>query len=267
LFKFANFDKFNIASNEFNKKIIELMEKRNGLLAPSIILGLVLIICTLILAGTWRKNYSAQETITVTGSASKDIISDLGVFKATLTANAPTQEAAYRKLENEKPILSLYLKSNGISSDSIEWNTINSYPIYEISPSGHQTSNVRDYVYNQMLQFQLKDVYKIKKISVDAASLVEKDVEINVEQPEYHYTKISGLKIEMQAEAAKDAMIRAEKIAKATGRSLGPMRSARMGVIQITPELSNQVSNYGIDDITSINKEITTVVGASFEIE
>lgn len=243
------------------------MENRNGLLVPAIIFGIVLIICTLILAGTWRKNYSAQETITVTGSATKEIISDLGVFKANLKAEAPTQEASYRKLESEKPVLFSYLKNNGVSTDSIEWMTINSYPIYEISPNGHQTSNVRAYIYNQQFQFQLKDVYKIKKLSVDAASLIEKGVDINVEQPEYHYTELSGLKITMQAEAAKDAMVRAKEIAKATGRSLGPMRNARMGVIQITPTLSNQVSDYGMNDITSINKEITAVVGASFEIE
>jgi len=88
-----------------------------------------------------------------------------------------------------------------------------------------------------------------------------------VEQPEYHYTKLAELKIDIQADAAKDAMVRDDKIAKATGRSLGPMRDARMGVIQITPKLSNQVSDYGINDLSSIEKEITEVVNASFEIE
>ena len=45
------------------------------------------------------------------------------------------------------------------------------------------------------------------------------------------------------------------------------MRSARMGVIQITPRLSNQISDYGVNDLSSIEKEITAVVNASFEIE
>ena len=85
--------------------------------------------------------------------------------------------------------------------------------------------------------------------------------------PEYHYTNLADLKIRIQAAAAKDAMIRAEKIAEATGRKLGPMRDARMGVLQITPKYSNQVSNYGINDITSIDKVITAVVSASFQIE
>ena len=85
--------------------------------------------------------------------------------------------------------------------------------------------------------------------------------------PEYHYSKIADLKIDVQAAAAKDAMVRANKIAEATGRSLGTMTEARMGVLQITPRLSNQVSDYGINDLSSIEKEITAVVNASFLIK
>ena len=48
-------------------------------------------------------------------------------------------------------------------------------------------------------------------------------------QPEYHYTKMAELKIEIQAAAAKDAMIRAQKIAEATDRDLGPMRECKNG--------------------------------------
>ena len=108
---------------------------------------------------------------------------------------------------------------------------------------------------------------KFKELSLDITSLIEKGVSFNVEQPEYHYTKMADLKIEIQAAAAKDAMIRAQKIAEATDRDLGPMRSARMGVLQITPKFSNAISDYGINDLSSIEKEIIGVVNASFEIE
>ena len=75
------------------------------------------------------------------------------------------------------------------------------------------------------------------------------------------------MKIQIQAEAAKDAMIRGEKVAEATNRKLGTLTNARMGVLQITPENSNQTSDYGINDASSIRKEITAVVNANFEIE
>jgi hypothetical protein len=40
-----------------------------------------------------------------------------------------------------------------------------------------------------------------------------------------------------------------------------------MGVLQITPKFSNMISDYGINDLSSIEKEITAVVNASFEIK
>ena len=110
------------------------------------------------------------------------------------------------------------------------------------------------------------DVKKIKEIFFDIPSVVESGVNFQIEMPEFHYTKIADLKVEIQAEAARDAMTRAQKIAEATGQEIGTLRDARMGVIQITPRLSNQVTDYGINDLSSIDKEITAVVNASFVI-
>ena len=243
------------------------MNNKDHLLLSAVALSSALIISVIILAVTWRSNYASNQTINVTGSAKKDITSDLGVLRGTITAQATTAEEAYRQLEKMKPVLVSYLSSKGFPENKIEFYTINSYPVYEIGANGYQTGVVRAYNYNQRIEIQSTDVNKIKEISLDIPSVIEKGVNFNVEQPEYHYTKLAELKIDIQADAAKDAMIRAEKIAKATGRSLGPMRDARMGVIQITPRLSNQVSDYGINDLSSIEKQITAVVNASFEIE
>ena len=160
-----------------------------------------------------------------------------------------------------------YLERKGFPKDKIEFNTISSYAVYEMSDQGYQTGRINGYVYSQRIEIQSTDVNKIKELSLDITSLIERGVSFNVEQPEYHYTKIADLKIEIQAAAAKDAMIRAQKIAEATDRDLGPMRSARMGVLQITPKFSNAISDYGINDLSSIGKEIIGVVNASFEIE
>lgn len=40
-----------------------------------------------------------------------------------------------------------------------------------------------------------------------------------------------------------------------------------MGVFQITPLYSTEVSDYGINDTTSIDKEITAVVNCEFIIK
>ena len=243
------------------------METRNNNLVPFLILGISLILSIVLIVTTWKSNYSSNQTITVTGSAKKDITSDFGILRGSISVEAPTAEIAYQELKRQKPILVSYLVSNGFPEKEIELFTMNSYPIYELNASGYQTNKVRAYNYNQRIEIKSTDVNKIKNISLEIPSLIEKGVSFSVEQPEYHYTKIADVKIEIQAEAAKDAMNRASRIALSTGRELGPMRSARMGVIQITPRLSNQISDYGVNDLGSIEKEITAVVTASFEIE
>ncbi len=243
------------------------METKNTFIIPASIISISLLIAVIIFVSVWKSNQSANQTITVTGSAKQEIISDLGILRGSISVQQVSAEAAYRELQRQKPALLSYLASKGFSGDKIEFFTINSYPVFELNANGYQTNIVRGYVYNQRMEIRSTDVNKIKEVSLDIPSLIEKGVSFAVELPEYHYTKMADLKVEVQAAAAKDAMIRAQKIAEATGRDLGPVRSARMGVLQITPKFSNQISDYGINDLSSIEKEITAVVNASFEIE
>jgi hypothetical protein len=243
------------------------MENKNNLFLPAAILGISFIIGVVFFTNAWKSNQSANQTISVTGSAKKEIVSDLGFLRGTISVQSSTSESAFAELNRQKPILISYLERKGFPKDKIEFNTINSYPVYEMGEQGYQTGRVIGYIYSQRIEIQSTDVNKIKELSLDITSLIEKGVSFNVEQPEYHYTKMADLKIEIQAAAARDAMIRAQKIAEATDRDLGPMRSARMGVLQITPKFSNAISDYGINDLSSIEKEIIGVVNASFEIE
>lgn len=239
----------------------------NKYIVPSLIISIFFILATLIISETWRNHTRTNQTITVTGSAKKLIISDLGILKITLTSSGYTQQDAYKNLARQIPILKEFLFQNGINPDSIDEKNPSGYPVYEISPAGYQTNKILNYIYTQNFDVYSKDVEKIKKLSMELSQLLEKGLNFQQIQPEYHYTKIGDLKIEIQAEAAKDAMERAKRIAESTGSRLGNLRSARMGVLQITPKFSNMISDYGINDLSSIEKEITAVVNASFEIK
>lgn len=237
----------------------------NRFFIPSLILAAAFLISTLVISGTWRRVKSDQ-TINVTGSAKKVMVSDLGFLRGSISAEAATASLAYRALETQKPILLEYLRSKGFPADKIELQTINNYPNYSFNQNGQQTG-IRSYSASQMFSIQSSDVNLIKAVSLEISSLVERGVSLQINPPEYHYTKIGDIKIEIQAEAAKDAMVRGQRIAQSTGRELGTLKSARMGVLQITPENSNMTSDYGINDVSSIRKEITAVVSANFAIQ
>lgn len=239
----------------------------NKYIVPSLIISIFFILSTLIMSETWRNHTRTNQTITVTGSAKKLIISDLGILKITLTSTGYNQQDAYKTLIRQIPVLKEFLIQNGISPDSIDEKSPTSYPVYEVSQAGYQTSKILYFVYSQNFDVFSKDVEKIKKLSIELNQLLDKGLNFQQIQAEYHYTKLGEIKIEIQAEAAKDAMERAKRIAESTGTKLGNLRSARMGVLQITPKFSNLISDYGINDLSSIEKEITAVVNASFEIK
>ena len=67
--------------------------------------------------------------------------------------------------------------------------------------------------------------------------------------------------------ASQDAKNRAEQIAKSTGNKIGEIRSSKTGVMQINAKNNTEVSDYGVNDQSSIEKTITSVVNVSFSIE
>jgi hypothetical protein len=75
------------------------------------------------------------------------------------------------------------------------------------------------------------------------------------------------LKIDMLAEATKDATLRATQIVENANGKLGKLVEARMGVMQINPKGVTSVSDTGNNDTTSLEKEILAVVTVSFELK
>ena len=63
------------------------------------------------------------------------------------------------------------------------------------------------------------------------------------------------------------AHMRAEQIASQGGRKIKSLKTAKMGVFQITPRNSNDTSPEGISDTGSKNKTIRAVVSAQFTLD
>ena len=121
------------------------MENKNSLFLPAAILGISFIIGVVFFTNAWKSSQSANQTISVTGSAKKEIVSDLGFLRGTISVQSSTSESAFAELNRQKPILISYLERKGFPKDKIEFNTINSYPVYEMSEQGYQTGRVIGY--------------------------------------------------------------------------------------------------------------------------
>ena len=237
----------------------------NGVVAGILALGLVL--SAAIVTGGLVRIKAQDATITVTGSAKKPITSDLIVWSGYFSATSYSTSEAYTQLKANQSKVKSYFLAQGVPEEEMIFSSINTSPIYEILPSGNYSNFVSAYQLGQSVTIRSQDVDKITQLSRQATDLINEGVDFSSDPPQYIYTQIAELKVEMLAEATKDARVRAEQIAASAGSRVGALRYAKMGVIQITPLYSSEISDYGINDTSSLEKDITAVVSCQFAIK
>jgi hypothetical protein len=242
-------------------------EKKRTYIYVSMILSIGLVLTAIIIATTWRYVSRSNVTVSVTGSASKDLKSDYAIWNASYSNESASLQDAYSKLKATDEKVKNYLLSKGFTQDQIVLSAINTTTLYVNNEQGYPTNQITGYQLSKNITIESKDVDKIDKISREATELINEGVEINSPTPQFLYTKIGELKIEMIGLAAQDAKVRAEQIANSTNNSIGEVRSSKMGVIQINAKNSTEVSDYGMNNTNSIDKTITVVVNMSFSIK
>jgi hypothetical protein len=242
-------------------------EKNNYWSNAGVALAIGLVLSSIILGWSYTKNKKGDEAIAVTGSARKRIKSDLVVWSAGVSSEAPQLAEAYRQTTESIPRVKQYLISKGVAENQITISSISTTTLKKRDEDGSETSEITGYLLRQQVEVRSNDVDKIAQIAREATELINQGILLESNSPQYSYTQLGGLKIEMLGEAAKDAKVRAEKIAASTGNSIGTVRSARMGVMQITAADSTEVSDAGISDTSSIDKDVTAVVNISFAVD
>ena len=245
----------------------ELKSRITANIVIAVIVAAAIIAASFILVGGVKAFKEGGNRLIVTGSAKKEITSDLIVWTANFSASSPDLREAYTALESEKQAVYDYLVKNGVDKGEIYFSSINTYAVNTILPNGMYSQEIDHYELNQTVTVSSHEVDKITEISRNITELINEGVYLTSNPPQYMYTKIADLKVEMLAEATKDATKRAEMIAENAGSKLGKLRYADMGVFQITPRYSNEVSDYGINDTYSLEKEITAIVHCQFDIE
>lgn len=244
-----------------------MYETRSGTFMGAVVLAVGLVVATTIGGWFFVKGKRGDQTITVTGSARKRITSDLVIWRSAISYQAPTLSEAYRSLAEAVPRVKAYMVSKGIAENQITVSSISSQTLHGRNSDGSETSDITGYSLRQELSVRSTEVEKIGQIAREATELINQGILLESMAPEYLYTKLGDLKIEMLAEAAKDAKRRAEQIAQSTDSSIGTVRTARMGVLQITAADSTDVSDSGMNDTSSLEKDITAVVNIGFGVD
>ena len=231
-----------------------------GLLA-GLFLAAGLVFSAMLGTSAWVKIKNSQ-FITVKGSVQKGVESDLAIWSGSFLVEAETLSAAQHKIQANRALVAKFLEAAGITNFVFAPVNIEELKAMQKSADGWTTQRVTGYRLTQGVSVESADVDRLDKL--DATPLVDQDVVFTVAPPQFIYTKAGEAKIEMLAEATKDARARAEQIATQGGRAIARLHDADQGIFQITPLHSVATSWQGESDVSSRRKTITAVVTATF---
>ncbi len=203
-----------------------------------------------------------EQSIRVVGQGVKTVTSDL--IKWNITINRDTNVASKSEgpswIQEDLNKIKKYLASNGIEEKDILVDPVSSYANYG-------NNGVTGYSFSQRIEVKSGDIEKIEKLALDNKALAKQDIYLQYSDLEYFVSNLAELKAEMLALATVDAKARAEEIAKSSGNKICGLLSAKTGVFQIRKPLSMDISDYGIYNTSSKEKEIAVTVNATFKIK
>jgi len=226
-----------------------------------------LIIVALIIGMSFKNALGHLNRIDVTGGVTQDFTSDIIVAEATFKTKNIELKDAYKKLENDRKLISDYLDDNNVPMDDVVFSSINIQKKYEYKwdDDGTKYEEFSGYLLKQSIKIESNQVLKIEGLSRDITTLIDQGIEIQSKAPYYFYSKLADLKINMIAAATKDASERAMQIANSANSSLGDLIQAKMGVFQITAKNSTEGYSWGgTHNKTSKHKTATVTMRLSY---
>jgi hypothetical protein len=245
------------------------MPRTRVLAVPELFLGLL----SLAIAAVWIGHIFAStihdakhtaDTITITGSARKPIAADLVKWSLSVEGTASTPTDAARRSRQASVALVGFLRSSGIRADAISPEVVQSNTIVT-RVNKHLTRTVYDV--SQGFVVSTGAIDTVQAASIRLGSLLERGIQVSAQPLAFISTDLEQAKLEALAAATAEARKRAEILVGGLGGKLGRMRASSLGVYQITPRNSTDVSDYGINDTSSRLKDVTAVVSATFAVK
>lgn len=233
---------------------------KNNVLQHSII-ATAIILSVIIASYAFVNRNSDKNTISVTGLSERNFESDLIVWKSQFTTKNMSLTAAYSEIKMNNQIITNFLIEKGIKKEEMTFSAVEIAKeyVYTNGPGGTSYSTFDGYRLNQTVSISSGDVEKIEKLSREITELINKGIEITSMAPQYYYTKLANLKLEMLAEATKDGLQRAKTIAENGDASLGNLVSSTQGVFQIVGLNSSEDYSWGGAFNTSSKKKTASV--------
>ncbi len=210
---------------------------------------------------------SASRDICVKGFARLRIASDVGVWDVEVLGEAPTLREAYAILDAGQYAVRQFLGEKGFVPSEIATSAIQTREVHGRDKEGHELHAIEAYSLRRTVTVTTPQVDKVLGAAGEITALIGDGVRLSSQRPAFYYSKLADLKISLLGEASRDARARAQEIVSNSGGQVGPVRDARMGVLQVVRPNSTDMSAEGIYDTSTIEKDATAVVTVTYALE
>ena len=242
---------------------------------PELLLGLVAVSIAAVLTGivvstAIRDVKRQRDTIVVTGSAKHPISANLGTWRLSVAAQARTSAAAVRQLRRDVAGVDAFLAGGDLGPGSVRKPPIQIEQITVTVPTGLAKPRFRQvpaWRLTQRFEVETGRIDELEQLASTVDELLLQGADVSSSNVRYLSTRLTEARFAALRKATADAHRRAETIADGLEGHLGAVKSVDLGVFQITPRNSTDVSDYGINDTTSRQKDVTAVVRVTFRVE
>lgn len=239
---------------------------RRGL--PELLLGLIavavgVVVTGIVVANAMRDIKRARDTIRVTGSAREPISADLARWNIAVSATAPRSQDAVHELAVSEKRVRAYLRDSGLPDSAVATPPV---AIAQTTMSVGQKKHVPAIRLIQRFRISSQDVDKVEEVAASTGQLLEQGVPISTSDLQYLSTNLTQARYRALTKAIADAKRRAGRIVQGIGGKLGSVKNADLGVYQVVPRNSTEISDYGINDTSSRAKDVYAVVSVTFRV-
>lgn len=243
----------------------KLFDYGEPLVAATTLLAVTLLIITAYSAQVVYKVKMSGDTVEVTGSAKEAVVADRGRLVINIESktglNNQAEGTARAQAAVDKTIA--YLESQNFTEYETPAGYVNADYYYPQNGPAVQTG----YTVMRSVVVRSGELEKLTNLANDTAPLAGAGYTVSTGGMELTYSKLDEMRVKLLTDAIKDATARAEAIASESGRSVGVLRNATGGVVQVLAADGIDISDYGSYDTSSLNKEVMVTVRASFELE
>jgi hypothetical protein len=240
---------------------------RRKLRLPELLLGLLAVAVAVVVTGVSvahavRDVKRSRDTITVTGSAREPITSDVVHWGLAVDAEASRPQEAVRQVQSLAAAVRAFLHGGGLPGDAV------SEPPLVTRSIVLRIGKLRVPGFRVVQRFKISstDIDRVEAVAARTSDLLAEGVPVSTTSLSYLATNLADAKIRALRKAVSDAHRRAETIVAGIGGKLGSVKSAELGVYQVVARNSTNVSDYGINDTASRDKEVYSVVSVTFRV-